>query len=236
MPRRETTLVLLPGMDGTGSLFAAFVAAASAGLPTQVVGYPRHEHRGYVGLAELVTAQLPSGPFVLVAESYSGPLALRVAAEAPAGLRGVVLVASFVVPPLRFPRLLAREPVLGWLLGRTPPGWVVRALFLHARAPADQIEAVRAALRSVAGQVLARRLIEILSLDARNFLPACPVPILYLQAQSDRLVPRSALTAILRCRPDVEVETLPGPHLLLQSQPTRALRSICRFIKALPVG
>ncbi|MBX9790721.1 MAG: hypothetical protein K2Y37_17530 [Pirellulales bacterium] len=35
-----TTLVLLPGLDGTGSLFADFVSALDGQIETVVVAYP----------------------------------------------------------------------------------------------------------------------------------------------------------------------------------------------------
>jgi len=41
------TLVLLPGMDGTGDLFDAFVAAVSGGCRCKVVRYPVGEALGY---------------------------------------------------------------------------------------------------------------------------------------------------------------------------------------------
>lgn len=99
-------LVLLPGMDGTGELFAPLLGA----LPpdrASVVAYPRDVVLSYDELVAFVVQRLPvEEPFVLVAESFSGPIAVRVAAQHPAGLRGVVLCANFVVGPLPFSRAL----------------------------------------------------------------------------------------------------------------------------------
>ena len=70
-------LVLLPGMDGTGDLFADFVSALPDGFETGIVRYPTEIFLSYSELMPLVQSLAPaSEPFVLVAESFSTPLAL----------------------------------------------------------------------------------------------------------------------------------------------------------------
>src|SRR5262245_5039352 len=89
-------LILMPGMDGTGELFAPFLDALGDSIESCVLQYPTHEPLRYSELLPRVRAELPhSGSFVLLGESFSGPLALMLAAEQPAGLCGVVLCASF---------------------------------------------------------------------------------------------------------------------------------------------
>jgi hypothetical protein len=52
-----------------------------------------------------------SEPFVLLAESFSTPVAIRVAAENPTNLKGLILCAGFATSPVSgLPRML------GWLL------------------------------------------------------------------------------------------------------------------------
>jgi pimeloyl-ACP methyl ester carboxylesterase len=87
-------LVLLPGMDGTARLFEPFVRALPAGWSAAPVRYPPDRPLGYHALLDQVP--VPAGDFVLVAESFGGPLALKVAAKNPTGLKAVVLVATFV--------------------------------------------------------------------------------------------------------------------------------------------
>jgi thioesterase domain-containing protein len=83
--------VLLPGMDGTGDLFDPFREAMGARMPhvpIDVVRYSGTELLGYGELERQVRAQLarlPEGePFVLLGESFSGPLAISIAASPPA--------------------------------------------------------------------------------------------------------------------------------------------------------
>ena len=65
------TLVLLPGMDGTGELFFPLTDALGADIPTKIVRYPDlaldyREHE------EFVRERLPrDGAFVVLGESFS---------------------------------------------------------------------------------------------------------------------------------------------------------------------
>ena len=93
-------VVLLPGLDGTGVLFRPFLQACPEHVTPVVIDFPRDERLDYAELEQHVVDRLPTADrTVIVGESFSGPLALRVAARRPAGLIGVVLCASFVRPP-----------------------------------------------------------------------------------------------------------------------------------------
>jgi pimeloyl-[acyl-carrier protein] methyl ester esterase len=95
-------LVLLPGMDGTGRLFDEFIRALPNSFPATTVPYPTDRYLSYSQLEELVRAACPkSEPFVLLAESFSTPLAIRLAAAKPANLAGLVLCTGFATGPLR---------------------------------------------------------------------------------------------------------------------------------------
>ena len=62
-----TCLVLLPGMDGTGSLFSQFVAALGAPIKPVVVAYPPDQVLDSVQLEAHARERLPaSEPFVLL--------------------------------------------------------------------------------------------------------------------------------------------------------------------------
>ena len=49
-------LVLLPGLDGTGKLFANFVRALGAGVECRIVGHSSDEPLGYEELEQRVRA------------------------------------------------------------------------------------------------------------------------------------------------------------------------------------
>src|SRR6516162_4262593 len=120
-------LVLLPGMDGTGTLFGPFISRLPESVRVEIVTYPEQEFLDYEQLGERVRAGLPRiGPYVIIAESYSGPLALSLAVRPVGDLRAIVLVSSFVSRPRG--RIGARVATLP-LKHRPrlrPPDWVLR--------------------------------------------------------------------------------------------------------------
>ena len=97
-----TALVVLPGLDGTARMLSVFADAARPHFSSvQVIAYPRHKPLGYRALEELVRAQLPTeGAFVLLGESFSGPIAMSIAGNPPAGLVGLVLSTTFSKAPI----------------------------------------------------------------------------------------------------------------------------------------
>src|SRR5690349_11939308 len=95
----EIHLILLPGMDGTGELFGPLLAELPIELPVAVVSYPDRA-ASYADHVAVARTELPRDrPFVLLGESFSGPVAVRLAAEAPSNLRGLILCASFLTCP-----------------------------------------------------------------------------------------------------------------------------------------
>src|SRR6266699_1972425 len=80
----QNHLVLLPGLDGTGELFAPFVQSPSNHFSCTVVSYPRDKLLNYQQLIPRIREAMPwNERFVLLAESFSGPLAFQFAAVQP---------------------------------------------------------------------------------------------------------------------------------------------------------
>ncbi len=74
--------ILLPGLDGTGDLFAPLLEVFPETLEPFVISYPPDQLLGYRELEEFVAAKLPADrDFAIVAESFSGPLAARLAGK-----------------------------------------------------------------------------------------------------------------------------------------------------------
>jgi len=209
-------------MDGTGILFEPLLRALPETIRPIVVSYPPDLPLGYDDLLPIVLDALPRDPFVLVGESFSGPLALRAAAARPAGLVGVVLVATFVTSPI--PRFV--RPFLVAPLFDLAPYRLELTLLAGLDASPELARLLRKARAKVPGAVLAERVRAILDVDATDALRECAAPILYLRGTRDRLVGRSSLRAIRRARLDVESVSLDAPHLLLQTRPREASEAI----------
>ena len=115
-PATRISLLLLPGLDGTGRLFTPFARCLERSFDATVITYPPDRLRNYEELSAEVARALPEPPFFIIAESFSGPVALKVAAREPPGLKAVILTASFVSNPRPWISL-----VFGTLIGLAVP-------------------------------------------------------------------------------------------------------------------
>ena len=86
------------------------------------------------------------------------------------------------------------------------------------------------AMSKVAAVTLRARVASILSVDYRARLRDIPVPMHYLRAASDRLVPLSALKEILRLKPAIEVVEFDAPHFLLQTLPRQGAAAVRKYL------
>ncbi|HMK84460.1 MAG TPA: alpha/beta fold hydrolase [Steroidobacteraceae bacterium] len=223
-------LFILPGLDGTGIRLGEFVRRLGPHVATRVVGYPCDEPLGYADLERLIRAALPTDRrFVLLGESFSGPLAIRIAADPPPHLAGLILCGTFARNPypwLRWARPLAvRFPV------KSLPRWLRAPLLWGSADPRSAPVRRMRATSSVATPVIRHRIGEILAVDETRSLARVRTPTLILTARSDRLVPRSAISRLLRGLPGAHVEEIDGPHLLLQVRPGECAHSVLRFLR-----
>jgi pimeloyl-[acyl-carrier protein] methyl ester esterase len=231
--RPRLRLVLLPGLDGTGMLFRAFLRTLDPVIRTAVVSYPPDQDIDYAGLETVARASLPAQePFVVLAESFSGPIAIAIAASRPAGLRGLILSCSFASNPR--PLLAPFRWLVRFLPVRAAP---VRLLALSAlgrfATPALRTEFTEA-LSRVSPSVIRGRLRTVLGVDVSALLNRIDAPVLYLRASGDRLVPGSAshrFSAMPRIR-FVEIE---APHFLLQARPSEAAAHVQAFLREIDV-
>src|SRR5258707_1046394 len=206
--RPNLALVLLPGMDGTGRLFARFLRALPQAYLPIVVSYPPDSVIGSDALVEHVHRFLPvNKPFALIAESFSGPIAMRVATRVCADLRALVLVSSFIRSPAG-PMGSALSVIATLLFALPLPDWVIRRWFVGQEASADLVREVGDAVRSVRPAVLAARLRLLVSQDVSDEVARCQVPLLYIRGTQDRLITQKSEAALsdeaVLCAPDVE--------------------------------
>jgi len=226
-------LVLLPGLDGTGVLFRPFIERLPAEVEPIVVSYPVDRFIDYEGLLDLVINRLPVGePYALLGESFSGPLALMVAAKCPTGLRALVLCATFIQNPtwIRWPPLASF--VRPWMFHLYPKLSATKALLGRYSTPELQAQFVEA-IAKVRADVFAQRVRAVLSVDVARQLTSCRVPILYLRGSRDWVVPSRNLREIRRISPSVREQVLDAPHMVLQTQPSACANVVRDFLELL---
>ncbi len=240
-------LVMLPGLDGTGRLFEPVVPEFARDFDVEAVTYPPDRPElGYPEIVGRVREDLPrEEPFILLGESFSGPVAAMLAAERPAGLRGLVMVVTFPHRPVRFhgvaraisrvlrlgrdggggDRPLRRLNVLDAVFGRLGQR-LVEPILLGSTPDSTARAALRKASMEVRPEVLARRAAATLTVDVRDAFSRIDVPILILQAAQDRLIRPEAAAEMLALKPQADRIRIDGPHVLLASRPQECAEAI----------
>ena len=223
-----TQLVLLPGMDGTGLLLKPLLAASGGDIQSLVIAYPTDEILDYQKLETFVRAQLPEKePFVLLGESFSGPIAISIASSPPQNLIALILCCSFAKNP---------RPMLAWFKWLTTilPGLksatLASPMLLGRHATPVSQQQLSTALSKVSAAVLRARLRAVCDIDVTDALERIRRPILYLRATSDQLVPKNAARIIQALAPQTRIEEVDGPHMLLQAAPQISAGIISRFV------
>ena len=182
-------------------------------------------------LRPFVSAAVPqSKRFVLLAESFSAPLAVWYAAPS---LLAVVMCAGFVGSPVPGWSGIVKALAKPWLFRLKPPRTVLEYLLLGQNAPPDLLQKLHHALHRVSPVVLSGRVPEVLDCDARDDLRRTTVPLLYLEARHDRLLSSYCKKEVSHLRPDTLFRSVPAPHLLLQREPKKAATIMMAFISSL---
>jgi len=225
------TLVLLPGMDGTGALFEPLIVELGDAVKVVRVQYPPDQPLGYNALSAIASQALPAGErFVLLGESFSGPIAITLAAQAPDGLAGLILCCSFARNPRPGLRALAR--IAGLLPPRLLPDALLRYCLLGRFSTPALVAMLRNALRDVSAAVLAGRMQAVMEVDVTAALRAVRVPILDLRATHDALVPSASAALVAATAAQVRVQVIDGPHCLLQASPRAAASAVRELLMA----
>jgi len=224
---KKINLILMPGLNGTCGLFEKFIAQISNKFNVIALSYPIDKKMNYEELASFVRSQIAhiEGPKYLVGESFSGPIALLLLSLGIKEIEGLVLVASFIYPPKpRGFKYVPWELCLGTKI-------ILQQMF-------EFIGPKRACLfldilneiRIVSNSVLAARIRLILSVDVSAALKNVTIPILYLRAEMDVLVPISSFHKIKKLK-SIELKTFPTHHFILQALPKESWLEIKDFIE-----
>jgi pimeloyl-ACP methyl ester carboxylesterase len=225
-----TVLVVLPGLDGTATLHEDFLRQVGVVFEeASVVAYPTDQRLGYAELERLIRGRLPADrPFFLLGESFSGPLAIAIAAAPPANLVGLVLSTTFAASAM--PMLSPLAPLLSFApVGAAPAAVLSWWLFGKWATPAWTAR-LQAALDRVSPAVLKHRAACSLRSDAAALLPSISMPVLYLRATHDRLLGRRTGERLVAAIANAELVDIPGPHLLLQAAPRESAAAVRAFV------
>ncbi len=226
---QRRTLVLMPGLDGTGKLFAPIIPLLEPHFELSIVTYPDLD--SFTEYVECAQNQLPETPgYSLVAESFSGPVALALMAQQPEQIGPSVLSATFARSPL---------PALTRMTNYVPEHiFSIGALSefcqdVYASNEEDLSETQPLPLNvaeQIDGALLKHRISVLSRIDVSALLTNIAVPILYLRAVRDRIVSESDAQMMQELLPNVERVDIDAPHLLLQTRPQQCAELIFKHV------
>src|SRR5688572_17279317 len=233
MTRRH--LLLLPGLDGTGALFGPLLAALPEDLIPVVVSYPPDKVLYYEQLMPYIREVFPWGkPYVLLAESFAGPLALKFAAEQHENIDAIVLSSAFfskiTAPSASWTGFFTKEK---WFETATP-GSAIKQLVTGGVCEPALLASIKSAITSVRPEVLSHRLRLMFETDITAALSEIRAPLLCLAGSHDKLGAAEAMKMVFSVKPDAGSVTFDTSHLVLQTKPREAIDAILHFLKSLP--
>jgi pimeloyl-ACP methyl ester carboxylesterase len=219
---QKLKIILLPGMDGAGKLFEPLRSLLP--LSTIVISLPQSGSQTYVFLASHIAEQLPNEEFIIVAESFSGPIAALLSEKSLENLKGIVFVATFLSCP---------KPALVSLAKRLPLKSLLSIPFAKAFISRYLLSGFNysifsEALKGVPNSILKERLSSIHSLNMEKI--RSDLPSIYISAKSDCLVSSSHISLFQQSFSNLQVEYVQGTHFLLQSNPKACSEIIRKFV------
>ncbi len=209
-------LVLLPGLDGTGLLFKPLRDALPNNIDVVVISYPPDVLMGYEELVEYVNARLPEEDYILVAESFAGPIAYQLAELNSSYLQSVIFVATFLDSPR--PLLSKLSKLFSPSLIRVMPDFIIKSFLLGRSTNNEVLSLFKKSLKRVSPKVLSYRLNELSKLSMRHE-QIQNVNALYIQASNDNLVLKKSAKNFKNAFSRLGIFEVKGSHFILQTNP-----------------
>lgn len=225
-------VVFLPGLDGTGISYEPLSPFVADDADVTVVRYPTDRPLSFQETVECAAAQVEKADSALVvAESFSGPIAVELIASGKLEAKCLVLCATFARSPRPALLGIGLKLPLAAIMGLPIPEILLRPVMGGAEFSPAMLPLWRRVRETVSPNVLAHRLSIVNRVDVRGRLSALNMPCCYLQATGDMLVPSTAAADFTAAVPDIEIKRLQGPHFLLQARPKESMIAIEEFKK-----
>jgi pimeloyl-ACP methyl ester carboxylesterase len=231
MSERPNEIVFMPGFDGVAELRDEFVRELGAIAPARSVGYPNRKLETLNGYARYAASQVTaqSRP-VLVAESFSGLVAARWAAQDP-HVAALVLCGAFAKSPVTWAALGASMPATAQFFGAN----FVNPMAYVSGDPARKrwSQALSTAIASLKRDVVAERLRIIAVDDVSTDLQSLRIPMLIAQFQDDIVIGAEAHGVLEAACFEPRVVKVPGPHFAIETRPRETAAALRDALSAL---
>src|SRR5512140_727046 len=210
----KADVVLLPGLHGSRALFASFVTLAPSWARCRPLALPTVGGQGFDELAEALLPELrPLEGFVLVGESFSGPIAARLAARLGQKVALLVLCNPLVEVGFRLPAGLAAS----MLASKAMPAWC--AALALAGGDRELGKAALDEVRLLPKKTLTDRLSGVFSAAPDELFGHLVAPLLTILGERDQLASPARARDVFSKVPFGTLVELDAPHLVIQTKP-----------------
>ena len=97
---RDQSIILMPGLDGTGLSFEPLLKFIPDNVNITTIRYPADKLLSFEEIVECAATQVAAGhPPLVIAESFSGPVAVQMIASGRIRAKALVLCATFAKSP-----------------------------------------------------------------------------------------------------------------------------------------
>jgi pimeloyl-ACP methyl ester carboxylesterase len=227
---RKQNIVFMPGLDGTGLSAEPLTKLIPSDTAITVIRYPTDKLLSFAEILECAATQFPGGiEPVVIAESFSGPVAIQLIVSGRVKAKCLILCATFARAPrpilFRISRILGLTKLIKPIMPQHFFKIFIGKEYMEALVPLwERVHA------GVPARVLNHRLGVLNSVDVTKWLDKLSIPCCYLEATNDRVVPVSCLRDIEKGISDLEIKKIKGPHFILQAEPRVCLAAIEEFI------
>ncbi len=224
-------ILILPGLDGTGKLLRRFIQAAPDSVRCEAVIYDPH----FITLDDFVSTVVTKlgcdDKIILIAESFSGPIATQVALRIPERIAAIIFATSFVQPPHKPLLSLTRfMPAFSFDIARAA---LVKRFCLNGVGDENMIDEALAVVRALRSATIKRRFTVLDHLPSGQAMQR-DMPVLSLYAASDRLMTPSATSSIARTFAKTTCVAVEAPHFLLLTRAEECWHHIYKFLANCP--
>lgn len=219
-------------MDGTGKLFQPFVEEFHSPDDVTVISYPIDRFLPYEKLVDYVISLLPRDkPLIILGESYSGPVALSLAAKDNLNIHGLILVATFAKYPIFILKILSKVLPLSLLFRLPIPDFIIRRYCFAEGTTKSLNDMLRDSIKANKPNILAKRAYEGATIDVTGLLSKINVPCLSISASNDKIVSKNAAEYLNAYIHDVKSVTITGSHFILQTQPKACFEIVQQWLR-----
>jgi len=209
-------VILLPGMHGSNALFNAFVARAPPWAQCRPIELPHSGEQTFAALAEQLIVRLrPLSTFVLFAESFSAPIAARIAHELHERISLLVLCNPLIELPMSvFPPFIS-------LAARLPLFSTVTVAALLAGGRRELARSVLNEVRRIPKLTFERRVAEACSARQSELVSYLKPPLLVIGGTRDLLLRSRLAESLVAQVPGSVYGSVSAPHLAAQVAPSQ---------------